>query len=171
MISMTMKKKMPLRPICSGGSQLQWRKQTAGRSLVAGGSVRPFRKFIVISNFSAQSQTLKAKSSLWILQLSNDSTEWQCLDYWPLLMCLLYRELVPGKAGQRRAALISLLSSCRFFLFPWVTFFNACCIQLGSSNSMTWFNVSYNFTFKRLSTQPELWRCDITVQRATCLPF
>ena len=30
---------MPLRPICSGGSQLQWRKQTEGRPVVAGGSI------------------------------------------------------------------------------------------------------------------------------------
>ena len=45
-------------------------------------------------------------------------------------MCLLYRELVPGKAGQRRAALISLLSSCRFFLFPWVTFLTPAAFNL-----------------------------------------
>lgn len=36
--------RMPLRPICSGGSQLQWRKQTDGRQVVAGRSIVGFLK-------------------------------------------------------------------------------------------------------------------------------
>ena len=44
MTTMLMMMTMPLRPICSGGSQLQWRKQTDGRQVVAGRSIVGFLK-------------------------------------------------------------------------------------------------------------------------------